>query len=59
MKQMSSRQRQQQTDLLIEAERDAWTQRLTQEARVEVKRLLKQLLAEYAASVAAGKLTNE
>ena len=56
---MSSRQRQQQTDLLIEAQRDAWTQRLTQEARVEVKRLLKQLLAEYAASVAAGKLTNE
>jgi len=56
---MSNRQRLQQTDLLIEAESDAWTQRLTPEARVEVKRLLKQLLAEYAASVAAGKLANE
>jgi hypothetical protein len=50
--------RQQQTDLLITVEMEAWTQRVTPEARVEVKRLLRQLLAEYAAAV-AGRLTDE
>ena len=55
---MSNRQQQQQPDLLIKVEMDAWTRRLTPEARVEVKRLLRQLLAEYAA-VVSGKLTDE
>jgi hypothetical protein len=59
MKPMSRQYEQQQRDLLIEAEKAAWTRRLPAEAQAELRGLLKQLLVELTAGAGAEGSGNE
>ena len=56
---MSRQYEQQQRDLLIEAEKAAWTRRLPAEAQAELRGLLKQLLVELTAGAGAEGSGNE